>query len=275
MKLLEIVSTIEKLAPLHLAMDWDNVGLLAGDPDSEVTSVVLCLDITEKAYELCLSTQAELCICHHPFLFSPIRRIDYTSPQQKLLTKMMKAGIAIYAAHTNLDACEGGVNDELAKAIGLTVLKIQPEQTFPNPMHDVPVKDIHNDVSKIWRICADGKRSSLFHIYRNVTAELKVPGCHINFDTDRSVDKILVLGGSFDSEWNEAAVLSKADVIICGEMKYHDMVYFAGYGIAVIAAGHDATERIVVPALADYLQKEYPQILFAVCRGLDYNRVVF
>ncbi|MHB1453559.1 MAG: Nif3-like dinuclear metal center hexameric protein [Saccharofermentanales bacterium] len=270
MKLSEIVQTIERLAPLHLAMDWDNVGLLAGDPDSEVESIVLCLDITEAAYELCMSTQADLCICHHPFLFDPIRRIDYSNPQQRLLGKMLKAGIAIYAAHTNLDACEGGVNDELAKTIGLTVLQKQAGQASRNPVEVIP-----GEASGIWRICSAGPGVSLFGLYKNVTVELKVPGCHINFDTDRPVGKIIILGGSYDSKWNAEAIQSGADTIICGEMKYHDMVYFAGSGVAVIAAGHDATERIIVPALADYLQKKYPQILFAVCKGLDYNRVVF
>lgn len=276
MKLSAIIQTIERFAPVRLAMDWDNVGLLAGDPDSDISAAVLCLDITEQAYEQCISSHAELCICHHPFIFNPIRRIDFSHPQQRVLSKMLQSGIAIYAAHTNLDVCDGGVNDALAAAVGLTVVQPSPGRLFPAAADDfASTNSIKGEGPAIWRICSPGEHGSLFGLYKDITEKLKVPGCHVNFDTDRPVGRILVLGGSYDSEWNDEAVRSGADVIICGEMKHRDMVYFAYCGIAVIAAGHDASERVVLPVLAEYLRAEYPEIVFAVWEGFDYNRIVF
>ncbi len=273
MTLADMIATIEAFAPPSLAMGWDNIGLLSGDPGEELRGAVLCLDVTEEAFRLCLGMGANLCISHHPFLFDPIRRIDYGDPRQKLLTDIMRAGIAVYAAHTNLDACRGGVNDTLAVTIGL----LPESHGTGGGGNPAGIARTPPDLSAqdIWRIFGTGGDLTLFGLYRKVTRELHVPGCHINFDTDRPVRRVIVLGGSYDSEWNAQARGSGADAIVCGEMKHRDMVYFGACGIAVLAAGHDATERVVLPVLAEHLRSRHPEIAIAVCRGFDYNKVVF
>jgi GTP cyclohydrolase I len=270
MKIAAMIDTMEQFAPRSLAMDWDNVGLLAGDPDASLTGVVVCLDITERVYALCLETRANLCISHHPFLFEPIRRLDQHDPHMRILTKMLQSGIAIYAAHTNLDVCEGGVSDCLAMTVGLH--RSDPaEVLMPEGAGMLP----DDPTTGSWRICRPAEPMRLFAFYRIITERLGIPGCFQNFDTDRPVGKVLVLGGSYSTEWNHLAYVSGVDTILCGEMRYHDMLEFAHRGIAVIAAGHDASERVVLPKLAEHLRRMHPQISIAVWMGFDYNGIVF
>jgi dinuclear metal center YbgI/SA1388 family protein len=242
--------------------------LLAGDKDSEIESAVICLDINEKAYEMCVSSGSKLCISHHPFLFEPTKRLDYSDPYYNLLRKFIKADIAIYAAHTNLDSCVGGVNDALSAKLELTDLS-----TFmPSAM---PFDFQKGIVPGIGRVGTPGGKASLFAFYHMLVKNLGVLGGSFNFDTDRPITKVLVIGGSYDSEWNIDVVDNEIDVVVCGEIKHKDFMFFDRYNIAAIAAGHDATERVILPVLADYLNLQLPQIKFAVCDNFDYNRVVF
>lgn len=268
MKLIDIIDVIEKFAPPSLAEPWDNVGLLAGDLDSDIESGVICLDINEKAYEMCIATGSKLCISHHPFLFEPTKRLDYSDPYYDLLRKFIKADIAIYAAHTNLDSCVGGVNDALSAKLGLTDLS-----TFLPSL--VPFDFQKGIVPGIGRVGTPDENTSLFAFYQMLVKNLGGLGGSFNFDTDRPIAKVLVIGGSYDSSWNIDVLDNGIDVVVSGEIKHKDFMFFDRYKIAAIAAGHDATERVILPVLADYLNLKLPQIKFAVCDNFDYNRVVF
>jgi len=264
----DVLKIVDRLAPFALAESWDNVGLLVGDKDREVTGAVLCLDVTEAAYHLCMEKKAQVCISHHPFLFEPTKRLDYSDPYYNLLRKFIKADIAIYAAHTNLDSCVGGVNDALSVKLGLTDLS-----TFMPS--SVPFDFQKGIVPGIGRVGTPGNKTSLFAFYHMLVKNLGGLGGSFNFDTDRSITKVLVIGGSYDSDWNIDVVDNEIDVVVCGEIKHKDFMFFDRYNIAAIAAGHDATERVILPVLADYLNLKLPQIKFAVCDNFDYNRVVF
>ncbi len=268
MKLNKIIETIENFAPLTLAESWDNVGLLIGNKDFEVESVVICLDVTDKAYNMCIESNAKLCICHHPFIFDAIKKMDFANPYYELLRKFISSDIAVYSAHTNLDSCVGGVNDALGPILGLEI-----KSTFmPIDPNEKLLKTV---VPGIGRICEPCKETSLFDFYKTVLENLKTPGCHINFDTDRQIRKILVTGGSYDSDWNSEVLEKNIDVIVSGEIKHHDMVFFERYGVATLSAGHDTTERVILSVFADYLKLKLDEIRFAVCQSFDYNKVVF
>lgn len=268
MKLNQVMKCIEAFAPTALAEKWDNVGLLVGDPQKEITGAVLCLDVTEAVYRECLEKKAQLCICHHPFLFTPTRRIDFSDPYSLLLGKFIQADIAVFAAHTNLDSCVGGVNDVLSHKLGLVVT----ETFLPS---ETPFDFFKSVVPGIGRIGHPETETGLFDFYKTTVRRLETPGCHINFDQDRPVKRVLCVGGSYDSEWNTDVLDNHVDVIVCGEMKHHDLVFFARYGVAVLVAGHDATERVILPDFAGYLNGKLEEIRFDVCRPFDYNKVVF
>ena len=119
-----IESALFALAPRELAMDWDNVGLLLGDPAAEVTYALLALDVTDAVAAEAKAKGCQLIVSHHPLMnvrwhqremqtLRPDRRLG------RLLTTLIKDDIAVISLHTNLDAAPGGVNDALAAALGL------------------------------------------------------------------------------------------------------------------------------------------------------------
>lgn len=100
-------------------MDYDNVGLLVGDPQAEVKSILTCLDVTEDVVEEAISKNVELIIAHHPLIFNKIGRINPTNEQGKIIYKLIKNDIGLLVAHTNLDAALDGVSFVLANILGL------------------------------------------------------------------------------------------------------------------------------------------------------------
>ncbi|QDR80915.1 Nif3-like dinuclear metal center hexameric protein [Sporomusa termitida] len=115
----DILKELEKLAPRHLAEPWDNVGLLLGDPAQPIQKIIVALDVDQPLVNEAITTGADLIIAHHPLIFKGLTRIRTDCPQGKLLADLIKAGIAVYAAHTNLDSARGGVNDVLAQKLAL------------------------------------------------------------------------------------------------------------------------------------------------------------
>lgn len=263
MKIKNIINTIEKYAPLNFAEEWDNIGLLSGDLQGQTNTVVLCLDITQKVFERCIKTDAKLCVSHHPFIFNPIKRLDFTDPHIRLLDSFIRHGIAIYAAHTNLDACDGGVSDSFVKTLGLTLIK--------------PENEINNTISSylhFGRLC-ESNGMDLFAHYENVVKKLKINGCITNFDQNKPITKIFISGGSYNAEWTRDIVNKGVDLVITGEMKHNDSITLARHNISAIIAGHDPSERVVLPFLSDYLKSNLDKVQIEVCSGLDYNKIVF
>jgi len=117
MKVADVVRAAETLAPVGLAEDWDNVGLLVGDSERRVTKLLTCMDVTEPVLAEAVKAKAEMILAHHPVIFKPAARV--TADDTPVVHEAIRRGIAIYAAHTNLDSAAGGTNDVLAGAMGL------------------------------------------------------------------------------------------------------------------------------------------------------------
>ena len=117
------VSDIERLigeiAPFELAEEWDNVGLLFGRRNAEVTRVVVALDLTQAAVDKAKALGAQMIVTHHPIMFGAVKRVTDETREGRLMLDMGQAGISHAAAHTNLDAAQGGVNDALCGALGV------------------------------------------------------------------------------------------------------------------------------------------------------------
>lgn len=122
MKIKEIVSAIEQIAPLQFQESYDNAGLLVGDFDDQVSGVLLCVDVTEAVIDEALSKKLDLIIAHHPLIFSGLKKINSSSFTGRCVLKAIRNRIAIYAAHTNIDSAFNGVSSALAKALGLVNL---------------------------------------------------------------------------------------------------------------------------------------------------------
>lgn len=119
MKCKEIAAVIEQLAPRSLAYDWDNVGLLFGDAEQEVTRLLLTLDMDIGVAQEAARVGAQMVVGHHPILFDPVSRVTAQTPDGRLLQTLARNSVSYYAAHTNLDIAKGGLNDLLAKKFRL------------------------------------------------------------------------------------------------------------------------------------------------------------
>lgn len=115
----DIISIMNEIAPPALAEGWDNPGLQAGSPEWPVKKVVVALDATPEVVQDACRREADLLITHHPFIFRALKRIDFSTPQGRMIEAALGSRLAVFSAHTNLDWVRGGLNDALAEKIGL------------------------------------------------------------------------------------------------------------------------------------------------------------
>lgn len=118
----KIIKIMNEIAPETLAESWDNVGLLVGNEDSEVDRILVALEATEAVVDEAIANNIDLIICHHPLVFKPMKKITDADPIGRLIRKLIKNDINLYAAHTNLDIAKEGTNDYVAELLGLKML---------------------------------------------------------------------------------------------------------------------------------------------------------
>ncbi len=124
MKIAEIVAFLDQKIPKSLQESYDNVGLLCGRPELEITGVLVCLDITEEVLEEAISLNFNLIVCHHPLIFSGLKKITGKSYVERIVLKAIESKVCIYAAHTNLDNLDWGVNKKICYKLGLINTRI-------------------------------------------------------------------------------------------------------------------------------------------------------
>ncbi|MGO4905743.1 Nif3-like dinuclear metal center hexameric protein [Flavobacterium sp. W20_MBD1_R3] len=131
MKIKEIISVLEEMAPLAYAEDFDNVGLLVGNQETEATGILVCHDALENIIDEAIAKKCNLVVCFHPILFSGLKKITGKNYVERAVIKAIKNDIAIYAVHTALDNHQEGVNKIFSDALGLINTKILiPKQNF-------------------------------------------------------------------------------------------------------------------------------------------------
>jgi dinuclear metal center YbgI/SA1388 family protein len=118
-----VCAFLDRFAPPTLAADWDNVGLLFGDAAAAVTRVMTCLTITPAVVAEAIDERVELIVSHHPILFRGAKRLSTASAEGRLLWPLARAGVAVYSPHTAFDNTAGGINDSLARRLGLVNVK--------------------------------------------------------------------------------------------------------------------------------------------------------
>jgi dinuclear metal center YbgI/SA1388 family protein len=146
----EVIQLFEGFSPKNLAMDGDKVGLQIGNLSRKVENVMIALDVLDEVVDEAIKKNVQLIIAHHPLIFRPLQRITSEDYSGRVIEKLIKHDIAVYAAHTNLDVARGGVNDLLAEALGLTeteVLfptfdqKLKKLVVFVPESHEAPVRE--------------------------------------------------------------------------------------------------------------------------------------
>ena len=150
----EIISLIEDYAPLKLQASFDNSGLLCGDPERELTSILLCIDVTEEVVKEAIDKGHNLIISHHPLIFSGLKHITPATYVERCVIDAIKHDITIYAAHTNMDVVANGVSGRMADKLDLYHRQVlQPEGTRW-PVTASGLSASYNNPLKAWLFCS-------------------------------------------------------------------------------------------------------------------------
>ena len=245
----ELCRFLEAFAPPVLSEEWDNVGLLVGDPKQQVERVMTCLTITPASSAEAVSRQADLIITHHPLPFQPLRRLTTESTPGRLLLTLIQAGIVVYSPHTAFDSAAKGINQQLAEGIGLA--EIRP--LIPSPSDTA----INLGSGRCGKFAAPLRLSE---VASRLKSFLKIAGLHVVGPHDALISTAAVACGSGGS-FLEHAVRQDVDLLVTGEASFHTCLEAEARGVHLLLAGHFATERFAVERLAEVLAGEFPKLV--------------
>ena len=250
----EIEQALFRLAPKEGAMDWDNVGQLLGDPEAEVSRVLVALDITEAVADEAIAQGCQLIVSHHPVMnckWLPVQTVRSDTPQGRLLLTLLRGDVSAICMHTNLDVAVGGVNDALARTLELADAEPLCEDglgrvgQLPEPL---ALADFARFVCQ--RLGCNGVRWA---------------------DAGRPVSRVAVGGGAC-GDLVDAAVAAGCDTFVTADLSYHQFLDAEGKGINLIDAGHFPTEDPVCKWLMICLTRAYPDL--EVVKSTSHKEVI-
>ena len=253
MKVSDVVSFLNGIFPPENALDYDNVGLIAGDRNQEVTGIVVSLDLTSKAIESAKSSGANLIVTHHPIIFGGISNLTADDYVGKTLIRLIQSGMSVISCHTNLDLTDEFGDLAIAEKLGINYAK-PLEGAVCGVVFDLNYND----------------RITLKEYCKEVSKRLETSGIITINNPDNPVNRVFVQGGAFDEDSIDAVVKAGVDTVISGEIKHHICVALDEMGINTVIAGHSATEQAYLPKIAKVLSDKYQGIDITV----NYNNEV-
>lgn len=242
-KVKDIAKAIEDFAPKNLQEDYDNTGLQIGDPEMQVSAVLLCLDVTEEILDEAMRRQCNMIVSHHPLLFSGLKRISGETPTERIVIKALRHNVAIYASHTNLDSTHEGVSFELAHTINMHNLRI----LSPNPAHPDAGLGIIGDINPTPKI----------EFLRKVKEHLNVMHLKYSAQSPQIVIRKVALCGGSGASMIRLAREAGADALLTGDLKYHDFTSY-GYDILLADIGHYESELCTKKIFSRIIREAYP-----------------
>lgn len=243
----DVCEVLERTAPTHLAEEWDNVGLLVGEPSREVTRLMTCLTITPASATEAVEEQVQMIITHHPLPFRELRRLTSETTSGRLLLQLIEAGIAVYSPHTALDSSGRGINQQLAEGIGLADI---------SPLLAGPDGDSPQGTGRVGEL---DPLLTLGELATRVSRFLQTTRTQVVGDLERPIRHVAVAcgsGGGFLEDAREAG----CDLLLTGEARFHTCLEAEAIGIALLLPGHFASERFALEQLAQQLTVELPDI---------------
>ena len=238
----DIENFLNRLAPPSLAEDWDSVGLQVGSRAEKIHGIMVALDITEAALWEAVELDCNLLVTHHPLLFKPLKRLDDSTPASRCARLAAQMGMAILSFHTNLDAADGGLNQDLARKLKLRNLR---------PL--LASRDRRHPKAGLGRIGSVAPTSLKAWIPKAATA-LGLKNLRYVGDPDHRLRRIAVMTGSGGGYFAEAKAAG-ADLLLTGDVKYHHALDALAEGIALVDVGHFAGEIGMLPLLARELRR--------------------
>ena len=242
----KVYKYLDKLYHFDSQLEWDNSGLLVGNPDKQVNKIAVMLDATHQNITKAINNDVDLIVCHHPLLFHPVQQLPASDPVYRLA----RNDIALIAIHTPWDMAKDGVNHVLATTLGLEKIELIGTKEcgdmlrlgyLPNPMSEAALGDY-------------------------IKQKIGVP--FVKFvSTKETIRKVAVCGGS-GAEFMED-VVKKADAFITSDVKYHDFLRAKDYGLTLYDAGHFNTEDISMNTLSVKIAMEFAEAKVLRLKSVD------
>jgi dinuclear metal center YbgI/SA1388 family protein len=239
----DVVAAVERRYPPAWAEDWDRVGLVLGEPDAEVRRVLCVVDCVPETVDEAVAVDAQFILAHHPLLLRGVSSVAPTTYKGRLIHRLIRAGIALYTAHTNADVANPGVSDALADRLGLVDL---------TPLRPVAGSEDRGS-GRVGRLPVPMSLAEL----TDYAAKALPPtawGVRAAGDPMLRVHNVAVCGGAGDGYLADATVAG-VDAYLTADLRHHPASeYLAQGGPALLDAAHWATERPWLDDVAAYLR---------------------
>lgn len=235
----DIIKSMNIWAQPKFIDTWDNTGFQIGNENNNIKKILISLDLDRKVLDHAIEGDYDMIINHHPVIFKPMKSITTNNHKEKIIYDLIRSNIVVYNAHTNLDQAEGGVSSELAK-----VLEIKDTRTLT----DSEIED--GGYGEIGYISEMSIKDYADLIKKN----LSIDHLTIYGNMDKNIKKVAVCGGA-GSDFIYDAYKNDADLYITGDIKYHEAQMTDELGITIIDAGHFHTEKVILPVIKEYLEK--------------------
>ncbi len=242
--LVDVVRYLEQLAPPALAEDWDNVGLLVGDRRRPVSQAMTCLTLTPPTVAEAVEHKADLVVVHHPLPFRPVGQITTDTTVGSMLLELIAAGVAVYSAHTAFDSAAEGINQRLARGLGLRGV---------DPL--VPGEGGLGTGRVGWLETP----APLAEMADRVKQFLGIERLAMVGEPQHKVRLVGVACGAAD-DLLRPAVEAGCDCLLLGEARFHTCLEAEAAGVGLLLPGHFASERFAMEALADMLREQFPDV---------------
>lgn len=235
----EIMKLIEGTYPKHAALEWDNVGLLAGRTEKKVKKIYVALDATDEVIDEAVGMGADMLVTHHPLIFSPLKKITDEHFIGNRVVKLLQHDISYYAMHTNYDVM--GMAQLAGEKLGLKEAEVL-EMTSP---------EFNEGIGRVGSLERSMTLEECCGLVKNRfgLSEVKVFG-----ERKKQVERAAISPGSGKS-MIKIAVQKGADVLITGDIDHHEGIDAVAQGLAVIDAGHYGLEHIFIEDMAAFLRK--------------------
>ena len=234
----DIFDHLNNLADVKLAEKWDNVGLMLGSNNNEVSRVLVCLDVTTNVVEEAIK-KVNLIVSHHPLIFKPLKNIDYTTDfKSRIIRNLIKNDISVISFHTNLDSATLGLNDYLAKILKLNEIQVLFEHSLDNTA----------GLGRIGKLSKPLKLNDFITYIKNCFSLETVSAI---IGDEKEISTIALLGGSGA---DFIYTLPEVDVYLTGDVGYHAALDAIEMKKNIIDVGH-FTENLVKDLLLDYISE--------------------
>ena len=236
-KLKDILNLLERIAPSGWAEPWDNTGLQVGSCSQEIKKVSFALDPTLRALRSASEKNAQLLFTHHPLIFKPLSELNIDTYPGNVISESLINGISIIAAHTNLDAAKGGINDILSELLDLQHVQV---------LH----KTENTEGIGLGRVGDLPEPCSFMDLIKRIKTIFGVDNLRVSGREKSRIARIAILGGS-GGNMALHAFKKGADILLTGDVGHHHALEAMALGITLIDAGHFNAEKKAFSIFAD------------------------